>query len=874
MADGERPRFNRGERTNTRGEGGPRPPKAGGGEPARRQRGRSGPQRDVPRTAQQFPEKPAFTFTQIDSPFNEVTEKELFEAHRIAAEILHKERPQLPLPEGDDARAKKLAYHRDEDDRLTAAFGYQTERKPATVRDAERRSHAFSTILEAMVLTGGQQLFSKRAVLLPAQYSDRKDATDVVVQLGKGLGLAIDAATEQDLDGYVQVDGTRSKGIDEKIARSYRAHASDFGNMMRVQYVGDDVHVRQIENMPRVVLGLSQASIARLAPAWAKNPHAFDLAAVPEFRQVKRSAVRQLVSQIELAAAEQRRGKRRQDGKPSAELDQLRAVLAALNSRGGGRGAGVGTDIMDPVVKRINDAVTNRNTRERLIAEAKRAQAEWHSGFAVKEEERKKQPEFLLEDTEPLLPSDEAKLAEHFSKHVSPADRQKAEPALRAFLAADPAALTPFPKELLPIIAGGVPVRLWRRLKKAAEPVTTPAEPPAHVPAPAHEAATDVHSAAHETHTESHETHTHASAAMHLGAIGAAGAGLAAAHAGGRFEKRGSRWWSRMKNAVLHAATTGAAYAAGLSAKWLLCGLGAGLGGMFLGGAAAGMGVGFGLWKYWKKKGYYDDVMERERAAARAKIAQMQKTHPVYHRRVTANEAAYAAEVEKIANRYWRYNTAVLGLANLAASTGLLQWQTGGKFLPTLGSDIAAGNWKLGNTLALFACTTPAWGSGKSAAAAAAVPGGRGGTGAASALPPGGRGANAAAVQPGGRGNTLVQPPPNRTGAGQYIVDQYGRKISHINGRPVGSIHPAELSRMGMRHPWSSWYDHGIFAEGPRRPRGVVASCGAHMNACYEGLMVNQRWDAHMPSIQTRGSGYWNSSTYGSLQHSLGFPRR
>jgi hypothetical protein len=258
---------------------------------------------------------------------------------------------------------------------------------------------------------------------------------------------------------------------------------------------------------------------------------------------------------------------------------------------------------------------------------------------------------------------------------------------------------------------------------------------------------------------------------------------------------------------------------------------------MFLGGAAAGMGVGFGLWKYWKKKGYYDDVMERERAAARAKIAHMAQTHPVYHRRVTANEAVYAGEVEKIANRYWRYNTAVLGLANLAASTGLLQWQTGGKFLPTLGSDIAAGNWKMGNTLALFACTTPAWGSGKSAAAAAAVPGGRGGTGAASALPPG------------GKGNGF-----------NPLTDAAAQKRSGF----VAKDPWAPQNRHDPANSWASWQKRAI----------PPASFRTHMGCCYEGLMVNQRWDAHMPSIQTRGSGYWNSSTYGSLQHSLGFPRR
>lgn len=804
--------------------------------------------REQPKRVQ--PEKPAFV--PETSPFNVETEPDLHKAHLVAQKILHKARPEIPVriePPAGASEADKKKYDREqkeadfdrvEDLKLTASYEYAASLRPPELRAKEARSHAFSQILEAMLLTGGTKLFGEKSTVLPAQFSDRKDATDVVVDLGNGVALAIDAATEQDLDGYVQKDGTRSKGLEEKMMRSYQHIASDFGNLVQVRYVGDAETVGKKDNMPRVVLGLSQETIGRLAPQWAANPREFDPRAHDAFRQLKRSAAKQLLSQIELAEEEERRNK---PAKKHAEAKTIRRVLAAFNEKVDGRGAPPA--VFDPVAARIDAVVTNRNIRQKIIADAKKRQAELHQGFAAVAADRPKNDagetygKVDVPETAPLTPLETVAWQKHLHEVVEAGKRGEMQKALDEFLAKDPATKLVFPKEYLAAVAAGVPTRLYKRLYESIHGPITPrtlVAPVMPAPAPAPSPA-EIPAQPAETIHESLPMPA-APLAAHLAALQTQG---------GRFETRWGRLRSRIKNGFYTTLTSVAAMAGAKSVGLLLCALGAGTIGALGGGILAAFGVGLGLRHFLHKKGYMDNAFEREKAGARLAVLRDIEKSPRAKARFNSPEKV-DAEIERRARVRNRINTAVLLAGSGALSWGAVEWNTGGRFTKTL-LESPWGD-KVHNALALFACAAP-------------LSRGHGG----STVP-----APSSLRQTGFNGLTtgpeqLANPGTANRGSGIRFVQK------------EGVLDPwARQNRYDPANPWGSWQKRSIPTEfRPSYTHG--ASLTAHEIAMARqtpgGFMgLRAQMHANVPLIQTQGSGYWNSSTSGSLQQTLGFPRR
>jgi hypothetical protein len=688
--------------------------------------------------------------------------------------------------------------------------------------------------------------------VLPAQFSDRKDSTDVVVDFGDGVALAIDAATEQDLNGYelpswadASSEKKQSKGIHEKMRKSYQVLTNDYGNMLRVQYAGKPGEVRTIDNMPRVVLGASQAAIGMAAKEWARDPQNFDPSTQPLFTQMKRSAARQLISQIPLARAEEERIKKDKKGKKvNAESAQLEKVLKVLNEKAGGRGAGAGEGQIDPVIERINKEVSNRNTREHLIAEAKREQQGFHKLQGFISRERGGKPE-LVNAVAPLTQIEEAGLHMHIKNNVDPAERDSAQKALDTYLAADPATNPVFPAALLGAVAGGVPTRLFTRLRASSEvppvvplvpPVTPPVVPPAEPVLPVH---------SHEP-VLPHSDVPPAPASTHLAAI---------AVQGGKFETSWGRWKSRFKNGLLHSLGAAFAYGTAQVAKLALIGLGVGSVAGLVVSALAGYGAFYGAYKFMQKKKWYDDAWEREKTRGIQKVEALKVSRPAEYARLKADPVAYDKAVK------WYKMQGIIGgyVAGFAAS-GLAgglnaHYQTNGQIW-----GILANGESLSTKLAQVAAAYAPAGSGRAGVVAGAP-----GAGAVASMAQ-----TPASASTGFKG--LTTDPSQLTNSGGQ---NRGGGIRFVDTAP----HPVNLPD---GHPAKHFKSKTFLVDfGSPRSQGIAAPITAHEAAMarqtpggFMGLRAQEH--ANSPMIARYGSGHWNPTTRptGSLGQSLGLPTR
>jgi hypothetical protein len=320
----------------------------------------------------------------------------------------------------------------------------------------------------------------------------------------------------------------------------------------------------------------------------------------------------------------------------------------------------------------------------------------------------------------------------------------------------------------------------------------------------------------------------------------------------GRFEHRGTRAWSRVKNGIWNMVTTGLGYGVGSLAKWALCALAFSTPAVVIGGLAAGFAASMGAFWASKKYGLKDDPKTREKAGAQAAVLRQMESDPVFRARMQT-PALLDAEVERRTKTRMRINTAVMFAANLGVSGAFVHHQTGGKIWSTPFESYATWGEKVDKTLALFACATPA----PSGSAAANIP------------QPTGRGsAAAAAIQ--------NQPAPKARAASTGFNGLTNAGAPNGGGRGIqwdyGSApHPANLPD---GHPAKHFKSKTFFVDFGN-PGSRAAPLKTHIDCCYQGLgNIAARWDANSPTIQRLGSGYWNSSTSGSLQQTLGFPRR
>lgn len=765
--------------------------------------------RDKKPEGRQWEERHTPPFT---SPFDQVREGDLYAAHRRAHHILHTYRPELPPAKGEWDRQM---YLHTENERLTAVFEHNESKKTREEQQKSRRDKAISEIFEAMLFTGARQMWGGEAALLPSEFDDRKNATDLVVRFKDGdttVALALDAANEQDVAGYSQPDGTVQKGVEHKMMRSYRQVASDFRNLTRVQYASDGKETVSLEHMPRVVVGASQEAIMAAAGAWAKGGEgAFEHA--PLFQEIRRSVEQQLISQLVMAREEGKRktaqGKDEIQGvvRANQEAVEYEKVLRVLGRRIGHTPPLPPTAKKDSVIAAIDATTRNRNVRERLMAEARRVQGEFHTQQGFLKDERGGKAQWDMPLTAPLLPSEEKHLADFFAREKTP---EATQTALRAFLAGT---RPDFPPEVLTAVAGGVPARVYKRLKDARS--TAPS--PTHVPTEAHVDTSSHHitapaaphveasSGVHTEHAHIHETHASIEGAplsAHLAALVAQK---------GKFETRGSRWASRFKNGLFNGLSSLAGFVGAKSVGWLLCGLGAGVPAVLAGSIAAALAASVGSHLWFKKKKWMDDPYARERASAIASIERMKVTHPYIYASLVGNKDRLEKEVEKRTRRRIWGGRAALIAANSAFSLGVVEHRTGGRFLDTVFSHHATWGEKVQKTLALFACAN------------APVPtGGGGGTAATGVVPGSGKGG-------------AVAMPPNTSGRGFHGVTDLGGGKSH----GVPPPHPADLTRRGVHNPWESWY-------GRKAPR---APFGCHMNVCNETLLGIQS--------QPRGNTSW-----------------
>jgi hypothetical protein len=249
--------------------------------------------------------------TGTPEPFNRETELDLYKAYQKARRILGERRVEMrvqPSPKDSPATTEKerkgLAHEQAEVQRIDDAIWYANSRKTPEQQQLELREKALSDIHEAMLVEGLEKLLGHGAtVFVPSSFDEKKKGADIVVAFkdDKGFfesGLLIDAATEQDVLGYTHpVTGMQSKGIEEKMDRSYQHIFKGDGRMGGVTYTKNSRDM--FSGMPRVVLGASHTAIEHDAIAFAKGE--LDPKTSPLFAQLIHSTKTQLLLQLRLA---------------------------------------------------------------------------------------------------------------------------------------------------------------------------------------------------------------------------------------------------------------------------------------------------------------------------------------------------------------------------------------------------------------------------------------------------------------------------------------------------------------------------------------------------------------------------------------------
>jgi hypothetical protein len=557
---------------------------------------------------------------------------------------------------------------RAEVERLEAAFAHKAARSTPEGRKTYETNKQFSDIFEAMFADIAPQIFGDGVeVIVPSKFDDYKRQTDLVVVFKDAAGkpegsIVVDFTTEKDVEGYDTPEGHHG-GLEQKWGRSLSEIAAKDQGLHSVKYARVHGVGMSLNYNPRILVGLSIPEIARLAALWKAGT--LDIRKEPRVWELSRSIRRQLIAQLSLA---------KNNNREKAKNRIVRVLSVAQK-----RVKEIPEDTQapatsDPVLKAINSLLTI----EQRQAQYEKAAAERQAYEAklvpnTKAEWKKPLTEALTEGEA----GERAKLEAHL-KVVDPDGTVFKE--VSALLAGKPHHFT---KEMMPVIAGGVPTRLWRRLHEVVHAPTQQKEPE---PKPA-------------PHTEDpHGTETHSirlDVAAHLAILKKASGITEEKYK--QLDTRGKRIWSFIKEKGIRALVAGVGAAIGSTFALALC-AGA-LPSMLvaLGGAVAGSLLGSYLLKkyYYDKHPDKDHTKDRARAAVIQSLSRWAQNNPYSFAQYYSGPHGEVALKQAIERKVFLRNFAGNALAAGVGTVVGLEVRTGGQFTKTLLSGDFDALWKL-----------------------------------------------------------------------------------------------------------------------------------------------------------------------------------
>lgn len=554
-----------------------------------------------------------------------------------------------------DIKYKKaeILNDRAEVQRLETAFELNRARESEAERRTYDENKKISDIFEAMFADIAKQIFGGDVeVIVPSHFDDFKRQTDLIIVFKDSAGkpeatIVVDFTTQQDVDGYTDEDGHRG-GLEVKWAHSLKDVASKGGRFHSVKYAKVSGQRQELTNAPRVLVGLSTEEILRLAPQWRAD--ALRIHSDVRVRELAESIQRQLIVQMRLA---------KKNNKEEA-YKHIRSVVEIAKQRT----KKIPDDApratsKDPVIEKINSLLTF-SSRDELYAKAKGAQEAFEAAPP--------RAEWKKDLNEALSGIERANLEKHLKKVEPLGDTLN---QLNLFMSGGVHTLN---KHSLPILAGGVPTRLWRRLQ-----VLQTIEPPKK-----DEEKLKGGGGGEPPHTEGSESSHRLDAAGHLALITKASGVTAEKYAA--LDTRGKRIWSFIKEKGIRALVSSVGAAIGSTFALALC-AGA-LPSMLiaLGGAVAGSLLGHHL----LKKYYYDKHPDKDHTKDRARVATIQnlarwaQQNPYSFAKYYSGpqgEALLKREIErKVFMRNLAGNALAVGVGTLAG----LEVRTGGQFTKTL----------------------------------------------------------------------------------------------------------------------------------------------------------------------------------------------
>ncbi len=393
-------------------------------------------------------------------------------ALREQEKFVERERPSPTLDAQDAADVE----------RLQTIFDDNRARMDEVDRKKLDTAEEHSRILEAALTESAKRLFGTHAeVVLPTKFDDFKNATDAVLIFKNAEGsvdvaIAIDFATQQDVDGYVNQEGVHTKGLEKKWKRSLQGIADERQQLTKLKYltitnsVTGTKETKERSGIPRVLLGLSDAEIKRVGALWGAGARerGLDLSKDPALVQLAQSLYRQLLAQLLIARSEgEKRGAAR--GSTVAEksiqkaIDALKKVKESRAPGASSRPVSHTLTPTDPVLKRIHE-ITRPPALKTLYGDAVHDAAEQKRKFDAGEFHR---PPVGT----PMSPADWVKFDASLAERKVPVE---VKAHVEAFLQNTS---KPFFSWYLPMVAAAVPVRVWTELKKGAEKSARPGTP-------------------------------------------------------------------------------------------------------------------------------------------------------------------------------------------------------------------------------------------------------------------------------------------------------------------------------------------------------------------------------------------------------------
>lgn len=557
-----------------------------------------------------------------------------------------------------DKKYKKFEIENDraEVQRLETVFEFNRMRASEDERSKHDGDKKISDIFEAMFADIAKQIFGDSVeVIVPSHFDDYKRQTDLVVVFKDSTGkpeaaIVVDFTTQQDIDGYTDEDGHRG-GLEVKWAHSLKDIASKGQRFHSVKYAKVNGVRQEINNAPRILVGLSTDEILRLAPQWQAN--SLNIQSDVRVRELAESIQRQLIVQMRLAKKNNR--------------DRAYKHICSVVEIAKKRTKKVPDDApratsKDPVIEKINSMLAF-STRDTQYGKAKELQESFDATPS--------RAEWSKDLKEPLSEMERVHLEKHLRK-VEPTGEVLRQ--LDLFIEGKAHTLN---RQSLLILAGGVPTRVWRRLHvlRTVEPTRTD-ETKKDEKKSAHT------ESAHTEHTES--TSSVLDAASHLALLKKASGITEEKYA--KLDTRGKRIWSFIKEKGIRALVSGVGAAIGSTFALALC-AGA-LPSMLiaLGGAVAGSLLG----NYLLKKYYYDKHPDKDHTKDRARAATIQslsrwaQKNPYTFAQYYGGPHGEAALKKAIERKVFLRNLAGNALAVGVGTVAGLEVRTGGQFTKTL----------------------------------------------------------------------------------------------------------------------------------------------------------------------------------------------